>query len=43
MKEINIKNIAVTFAIALIIWFIPVPDGVTPRHGICLPSLPRLF
>ncbi len=31
MKEINIKNIAVTFAIALAIWFIPVPDGVTPE------------
>ena len=31
MKEINIKNVAFTFAIALIIWFIPVPDGVTPE------------
>ncbi|MET3035725.1 anion permease [Chryseobacterium sp. NRRL B-14859] len=29
MKEINIKNVAVTFAVALIIWFIPVPEGVT--------------
>lgn len=29
MKEINIKNIAITFAVALIIWFIPVPEGVT--------------
>lgn len=29
MKEINIKAIAVTFAAALIIWFIPVPEGVT--------------
>ncbi|UKB82926.1 anion permease [Chryseobacterium sp. MEBOG06] len=29
MKEINIKNVAITFAVALIIWFIPVPDGVT--------------
>lgn len=29
MKEINIKNIAITFAAALIIWFIPVPEGVT--------------
>ncbi|MDH6250587.1 DASS family divalent anion:Na+ symporter [Chryseobacterium sp. H1D6B] len=31
MKEINIKNIAITFAFALIIWFIPVPDGVKPN------------
>ncbi|EJL75011.1 anion permease [Chryseobacterium populi] len=30
MKEINIRNIAITFAVALIIWFIPVPEGVTP-------------
>lgn len=30
MKEINIRNIAFTFAIAVVIWFIPVPDGVTP-------------
>ncbi|ASK30264.1 anion permease [Chryseobacterium sp. T16E-39] len=29
MKEINIKNIAITFAVALIIWFIPEPVGVT--------------
>lgn len=29
MKEINIKNIAITFAAALILWFIPVPEGVT--------------
>lgn len=29
MKEINIKNTAITFAVALIIWFIPEPDGVT--------------
>ncbi|MCJ7932917.1 MAG: anion permease [Chryseobacterium sp.] len=29
MKEINIKNVAVTFIVALIIWFIPVPEGVT--------------
>ncbi|KIC63511.1 anion permease [Chryseobacterium taiwanense] len=28
MKEINIKAIAITFAIALIIWFIPAPKGV---------------
>lgn len=30
MKEINLKNIAITFAVALIIWFIPIPDGVSP-------------
>ncbi|MCQ9641637.1 anion permease [Chryseobacterium sp. WG14] len=29
MKEINIKNVAITFIVALIIWFIPVPEGVT--------------
>lgn len=29
MKEINLRNIAITFAAALVIWFIPVPDGVT--------------
>ncbi len=29
MKEINIKNVAITFAVALVIWFIPVPEGVT--------------
>ncbi|MDR6923915.1 MULTISPECIES: anion permease [Chryseobacterium] len=29
MKEINIRNVAITFIVALIIWFIPVPEGVT--------------
>lgn len=29
MKEINIKNVAITFAVALVIWFIPVPEGVS--------------
>ncbi|KPE49116.1 anion permease [Chryseobacterium indologenes] len=29
MKEINIRNVAITFAVALVIWFIPVPEGVT--------------
>lgn len=28
MKEINIRNIAITFTVALIIWFIPAPEGV---------------
>ncbi len=29
MKEINIKAVSITFAVALIIWFIPAPEGVT--------------
>ncbi|WP_288243191.1 anion permease [uncultured Chryseobacterium sp.] len=29
MKEINIKNVAITFAAALMIWFIPVPEDVS--------------
>jgi len=29
MKEINIRNVAITFGVALVIWFIPVPEGVT--------------
>jgi len=29
MKEINSKNVAITFAVALVIWFIPVPEGVS--------------
>ncbi|MGG5208502.1 anion permease [Chryseobacterium sp. MIQD13] len=28
MKEINITNIAITFAVVLAIWFIPAPEGV---------------
>ncbi len=28
MKEINVKAVIITFAIALIIWFIPAPQGV---------------
>lgn len=28
MKEINIKAVAITFAVALVIWFIPAPQGV---------------
>lgn len=31
MKEINIKNVAITFVVALILWFIPVPKGVSPE------------
>ncbi|QIH33787.1 anion permease [Sphingobacterium sp. DR205] len=31
MKEISIKNVAVTFIVALILWFIPVPKGVSPE------------
>lgn len=29
MKEINIRNVAITIAIAVLLWFIPVPKGVT--------------
>lgn len=29
MKEINIRNVGITIAIAIIVWFIPVPKGVT--------------
>lgn len=29
MKEINIRNVAITIAIAVVLWFIPVPKGVT--------------
>ena len=28
MNEINIKSVAITFAFALILWFIPAPEGV---------------
>jgi len=31
MKEISIKNIAITFLVALILWFIPIPKGVSPE------------
>lgn len=31
MKEINIKNVAITFVVALILWFIPIPKGVSPE------------
>lgn len=31
MKEISIKNVAITFLIALILWFIPIPKGVSPE------------
>jgi DASS family divalent anion:Na+ symporter len=31
MKEINLKSLAITAVIGLIIWFIPVPDGVKPN------------
>lgn len=29
MKEINIKNVVITMIVALILWFIPVPKGVS--------------
>jgi DASS family divalent anion:Na+ symporter len=31
MKEINLKSLAITLVVGLIIWFIPVPDGVKPN------------
>ncbi|WP_374950732.1 anion permease [Mucilaginibacter sp.] len=31
MKEINLKSFAITLVVGLIIWFIPVPDGVKPN------------
>lgn len=31
MKEISIKNVAITFLVALILWFIPIPKGVRPE------------
>lgn len=31
MKEIQLKSLAITFAIGLIIWFIPVPEGLQPN------------
>lgn len=31
MKEISIKNVVITFAVVLILWFIPVPEGVRPE------------
>ncbi|QRY55822.1 anion permease [Sphingobacterium siyangense] len=31
MKEISIKNVAITFLVALILWFIPIPKGVSPE------------
>ncbi|RKR80104.1 DASS family divalent anion:Na+ symporter [Mucilaginibacter gracilis] len=31
MKEINLKAFAITLVVGLIIWFIPVPEGVKPN------------
>jgi DASS family divalent anion:Na+ symporter len=31
MKEINFKSLAITLVVGLVIWFIPVPDGVKPN------------
>ena len=31
MKEINIKKVGITFLVALVLWFIPTPEGVTPE------------
>lgn len=31
MKEINLKSLVITVVVGLIIWFIPVPEGVKPN------------
>jgi DASS family divalent anion:Na+ symporter len=31
MKEINLKSLAITLIVGLVIWFIPIPDGVKPN------------
>lgn len=31
MKEINLKNLAITFVVGLAIWLCPIPEGVTPE------------
>jgi DASS family divalent anion:Na+ symporter len=31
MKDINLKSLAITVVVGLIIWFIPVPEGVKPN------------
>jgi DASS family divalent anion:Na+ symporter len=31
MKEINLKSFAITLVVGLVIWFIPVPEGVKPN------------
>jgi DASS family divalent anion:Na+ symporter len=31
MKEINFKSFAITLVVGLVIWFIPVPEGVKPN------------
>ncbi|AMR33542.1 anion permease [Mucilaginibacter sp. PAMC 26640] len=31
MKEINLKSLAITLVVGLVIWFIPVPEGVKPN------------
>ncbi len=31
MKDINLRSLIITTVIGLIIWFIPVPDGVKPN------------
>ena len=31
MKEVNIRNVAITIIIAVILWIIPTPEGVAPN------------
>ena len=31
MKEVNLKNLGITFIVGLAIWFCPIPEGVTPE------------
>jgi DASS family divalent anion:Na+ symporter len=31
MKEINLKSFAITLVVGLVIWFLPIPDGVKPN------------
>jgi DASS family divalent anion:Na+ symporter len=31
MKEINLKSLAITLIVGLVIWFIPIPSGVKPN------------
>ena len=31
MKEVNLKNFGITVAIGILLWFCPIPEGVTPE------------
>lgn len=30
MKEVNLKNFGITVVIGILLWFCPIPEGVTP-------------